>query len=116
MPAHNNVLHLQMADGVVDDGHDVKIGVADQVGDVAVDKRVTGFEAGDLLGGNAGIGTSYPEVLRCLAGGEVGEEVGVGLLLLGGPGTVVLEHAVVGLAEVAADVLFGHGAPGGFVR
>lgn len=57
--AHNDVLDVQMADGVVDDGHDVEVGVADEVRDVAMDEHLAGFEAGDGFGGDAGVGAAW---------------------------------------------------------
>lgn len=50
---NNNMLNLQVVHSVVDDAHSVQVDVADEVGDVAVDKSLTGLETGDLLGGNA---------------------------------------------------------------
>lgn len=67
--AHNDVLDMQVADGVVDDGHDIEIGGADQVGNVAVDEHLAGFEAGDGFGGDAGVGaacTVSVRSIRCL--------------------------------------------------
>lgn len=107
----DDVLDAEVLDGVVDHAHSVEIGVAHEVGDVAVDKCLAGLKAADLLGGDAGVGASDPEVLGCLAGGEVLEEVGVDLCLVLGPGAVVVEEPVVALLEILCDVLFGHCAP-----
>lgn len=106
--ADDDVLDAEVAHGVVDDAHDVEVGVADEVGDVAVDKGLAGLEAGDLLGGDAGVAATDPEVFGGLALGELGEVARVPFRLLGGPGAVVLEEAVVGLAEIFGD-LFGRG-------
>ena len=100
-----------MLDGVVDDAHGVEVSVADQVGDVAVDKCLAGLEAADLLGGDARVCAADPEVLGGLAGGEVLEEVGVDLGFVLCPLAVVDEQPVVGLLEILCDVLFGHVAP-----
>lgn len=111
----DDVLHAEVLDGVVDDAHGVEVSVADEVGDVAVDKCLAGLEAADLLGGDARVGASDPEVLGGLAGNEVLEEVGVDLGLVLSPLAVVDEQPVVALLEVLCDVLFGHVAPrGGF--
>lgn len=107
----DDVLDAEVLDGVVDDAHGVEIRVAHEVGDVAVDKCLARLKAADLLGGDARVGASDPEVLRCLAGGEVLEEVGVDLGLVLGPGAVVVEEPVVALLEILCDVLFGHCAP-----
>lgn len=113
--ADDDVLDAEVLDGVVDDAHGVEVSVADEVGDVAVDKCLAGLEAADLLGGDARVGASDPEVLGSLAGNEVLEEVGVDLGLVLSPLAVVDEQPVVALLEVLCDVLFGHVAPrGGF--
>lgn len=110
MAADDDVLDLEVLDGVVDDGHGVEVDVADEVGDVAVDKGLAGLEAGDLLGGDARVGAADPEVVGALAGAEGGEEARVLGVLVGGPARVVLEDAVVGLLEVLRDFLVvGHG-------
>jgi hypothetical protein len=51
--ADDDVFDLEMADRVVDDGHDVEIDVVDEVGDVAMDEHLAGFEACDGFGGDA---------------------------------------------------------------
>lgn len=104
--ADDNVLYLEVLDGVLDDAHNVEVRVAHQVGNVAVHKGVTGLQARDLLGGDARVGAADPEVLGVLAGRELLEELGVLGHLLGGPGLVVLKHLVVRLLEIHGDVLF----------
>lgn len=66
--ADDDVLDAKVADGIVDDAHGIEVGVADEVGNVAVDKGLTGLEADNLLGGDARVGASDPEVLGGLAG------------------------------------------------
>lgn len=56
--ADDDVLDVEVAHGVVDDGHDVEVGRADEVSDVAVDEHLAGFEAGDGFGGDAGVGAA----------------------------------------------------------
>jgi hypothetical protein len=102
-------------DGVRDDAHDVEVRVADQVGDVAVHKGVARLQARDLLGGDARVAASDPQVLGVLAGRQLDEELGVLGFLVGGPAAVVLKDALVRLAQVVADVVLGHGAPVGGV-
>jgi hypothetical protein len=43
---------------VVNDGHDVEVGVADEVGDVAMDEHLAGAEARNGFGGDAGVGAA----------------------------------------------------------
>lgn len=107
--ADDDVLDLQMVDGIVDDTRGVEVDIADQVGDVAVDKGLTRSEAGDLLGGDARVAAPYPEVLGLLAGGQLGEELRVLGHLLGSPFRVVVEHAVVCLLEILGHLFAGHG-------
>ncbi len=108
MAAHDDVLDMEMAHGVLDDAHNIEVRVDDQVGDVAVDEGLAGPEARDLLGGNAGIAASNPEILGALSGTQLGEELGVLQLLLGSPGTVVVKHAVMGLLEILGNIRRGH--------
>lgn len=56
--ADDNVFDFEVADGVVDDGHDVEVDVVDEVGDVAVDEHLTWFEASDGFGGDARVGAA----------------------------------------------------------
>ena len=58
VPADYYVLDVQVADGVVYDGHYVEVGGADEVGDVAVDEHLAGLEAGDGFGGDARVGAA----------------------------------------------------------
>jgi hypothetical protein len=58
MAADDNVLYFEVADGVVYDGHDVEVDVVYEVGNVAVDKHLAGFEACDGFGGDAGVGAA----------------------------------------------------------
>ncbi len=91
MPADDNVLHLQVQDGVHDDGLGGEVRGREDVGDVAVDEDVTRLEAQDGGFGHAGVGAAEPEDFRVLACGEGGEEVGVRLGGLGGPLFVLVE-------------------------
>jgi hypothetical protein len=56
--ADDNVLDLQVTDGVVDDGHGAQVDCGDDVGDVAVDKDLAGVEAHDLVCGDAAVGAA----------------------------------------------------------
>lgn len=110
--AHDNVLHVQVPHGVVDDAHDVEVRVADQVGDVAVRKDLAGVQAHDLVGRDAAVGASNVEIFRRLALDELGEELRVLDFLLLGPFLVVLEDLVVVGTEIVDDFLVRHGVFG----
>jgi hypothetical protein len=47
-----------VAHGVIDDGHDVEVGVGHQVRDVAVDEHFARAEAGDGFGGDTRVGAA----------------------------------------------------------
>jgi hypothetical protein len=70
--AHDNVLDLEVADRVVNHGHDVEVDVINQVGDVAVDEHLAGFEARDGFGGDARVGAAWQDGSAC-------SSVGVGV-------------------------------------
>jgi hypothetical protein len=70
--AHDNVLDLEVADRVVNHGHDVKVDVINQVGDVAVDEHLAGVEARDGFGGDARVGAAWQDGSAC-------SSVGVGV-------------------------------------
>lgn len=115
--ADNNVLDVQVLDGVVDDGHDVDVNVADEVGNVAVDKSLARLKTGDLFGRDARVTAADPEVLGLLASRELLEKGRVFAELLGGPGLIFGKHTVVRLLQVLADVVGGHlGRPGALCR
>lgn len=78
MPADDHMLHLEMLDGVGDDGLGVQIPRREYVGDVAVHEDVAGLHAQHGGFGDAGVGAADPEDLGLLALGEGGEEVGFG--------------------------------------
>lgn len=67
MPAHDDVLHFQIADRVLDHGLAVQVGRGEDVGDVAVDEDVAGLEAEHGGFGDAGVGAADPEDLGVLA-------------------------------------------------
>ena len=100
MPAYDDVLDLQVHDGVGDDAEGVEVARVQDVGDVAVDEDVAGLEAEDGGFGDAGVGAADPEDLGVLAVGEGGEEVWVfrgGFL---GPGFVLVEREGEGVCVV----------------
>lgn len=56
--AYNDVLDLEVAHGVVDDGHDVQVNVVDEVGNVAVNEHLAGVDASESFGGDARVGAA----------------------------------------------------------
>lgn len=103
--ADYNMLDLEVVDSIVDDAHDVEVGADDHVGNVSVDKGLAGLQTSDLLGGNARITASHPEILGGLAGSQTSKELGVVLQPFSGPFLVVLKEALVVLAQVFLDVV-----------
>ena len=97
MAGDDYVLHLQIVDGVVDDGLAGHVVRGDDVGDVAVDEDVArlGGEEGGF--GAAAVGAAEPEGGGALALGAFGEEVRVGGLGFGGEVAVLGEEAVEGV-------------------
>ncbi len=58
------------------DGETIQIGVDDDVGDVAVNKKFARREIDDFVGRNAAVGSTDPEILRRLLARKAKEEVG----------------------------------------
>lgn len=83
--AQDDVLDLQVGDGVLDDRGGVEVAGVHDVGDVAVHEDVTGLQAQDGGLGAARVGAADPEDLRVLAGGQGRKEFGVFLCSPGGP-------------------------------
>lgn len=77
MAANNNMLHLEGVDGVEDDALGGHVMRGNDVGDVAVDKNVTGLGIAQGRFRDTGVGAAEPEERRSLAFGAGGEEVGV---------------------------------------
>jgi hypothetical protein len=77
-------------------GEAVEVGVADDVGDVAMDKDLAGEQADDLVGGDAAIGATDPEVLWGLLAGKGGEKVRVATADGIGPDVVLGEQVTKG--------------------
>lgn len=96
MPRNHDMLHLQVVDGVVDDGLGGHVVRGDDVGDVAVDEDVArlGVQEGGF--GAAAVGAAEPEGGGRLAFGAFGEEVWVCGLGFGGEGFVLGEEGVEG--------------------
>lgn len=75
MPAHDDVLDLEVRDRVRDHGLRVQVAGGQDVGDVAVHEDVAWLQAQHGGFGDARVGAADPEDLGLLAGGEGGEEV-----------------------------------------
>jgi hypothetical protein len=86
-----DVLHLEMVHGELDDGHAVQIAMDDDVGDVAVDKQFPREQSDNLVRGDAAVGAADPHVLGILAGGEFRKQCGIFLFNPRGPGSIVLD-------------------------
>ena len=69
---------VQRLQRVLHDGSDVDVVVGHDVGHVAVDKNFTRRRLGDLVGGHPAVGTTDPQMLRCLLVGEPLEELRIG--------------------------------------
>lgn len=76
MAADDDVLNLEMLDGVENYALGVNVGGRDDIGDVSVNKDITGLEAEDGGLRDTRIGAAYPEDLGFLARSEGGEELG----------------------------------------
>lgn len=105
--ADNNVLYAEMSDGIVNDAHDIEIGVDNEIGNIAVDKGLAGLQTSNLLGGDTRVTASDPKVVGGLAGAEADKVARILLLLLSSPLAVVFKDAVVGLLEVLFNLLGG---------
>lgn len=106
--AHDNVLDLQVAHGVLDYAHHVQVRVHHQVRDVAMHEGLAWGQARDHLRRDPRVAAPDPEVLGRLACRQLGEELGVLLPLLLRPRAVVLEQTVVRLLEVLGDIGLRH--------
>lgn len=105
MPAHDDVLHLEVRDGVGDDAAAVEVRRGQDVGDVAVHEDIAGLEAEDGGLGDAGVGAADPEDLGLLARGEGGEEVRLVVGCCLGPLFVLLQGELESICEGANSVL-----------
>ena len=65
--AHDDVLHLQIVNGILNHRHDVEVGVDNHVGNVSVDKESAWWLTNDLVGWHTGVTASDPEDLRGVA-------------------------------------------------
>lgn len=61
MAAQDDVLHLQVGDGILDDGRGIDVGGRDDVRDVTVDEDVAGLQAQDGGLGTARVRAAKPD-------------------------------------------------------
>ena len=92
--AHDDVLHAQHVDRVLQHREAVEIGVHDQVGDVAMHEQLAGQQPDDLVGRHAAVGAADPQELGRLLRAQPREEPGLLLERAPGPFAVVLEELV----------------------
>ena len=88
----DDVLHVEVSHGVLEDGVGVEVGGGDLVADVAVHEDLAGTETDDLVGGHAAVGAPDPEELRLLGSADSLEVLRVTGLLVGDPLLVVAKH------------------------
>ncbi len=107
MAADDDVLDLEDIDRELQHRQAVDVGVADHVGDVAVDEQLAGDAAHDLVGRQPAVGAADPQQLGPLHGLEPREELGVARGGGGGPapvgGEAVVEEAHPALVARAAQ-------------
>lgn len=89
--AHDDMLHLEDLDSVLEDTERREIGRREKVGDVAVDKDLPGLEIENRGLRDTGVGASVPEDLGRLALCERRKEGGIGRGRSSGPLTVAVE-------------------------
>ena len=92
VPAHDDVLHLEHIDSVLQNGETVEVGMDDEICHVSVDEEFTGPKPDYLVRRNSAVGAPDPKVLRRLLLGQVLEERGVAPERLLDPGSVVFEE------------------------
>ena len=62
----HDVFHTEDIDRLLDHGEAVRIGVDDDVGEIAVDEDLAGEKADDFVGGNAAVRATNPKVFGML--------------------------------------------------
>jgi hypothetical protein len=92
---HDDVLYIEVGDGVLDDRLRVDVCANDQVGHVAVNENLSGVEPHNLIGGDSTVRASNEQKVWVLLVGEPAEEIGVLLNVSLDPLSVVLKHPFV---------------------
>ena len=94
MAADDDVAHLQRLHRILHRRQTIEVGMADDIGDVAVHEHFTRWQTDDLVGGDPAVRAANPEILWRLLLGQTGEERGVVLRHRRCPGAVVVEEMV----------------------
>jgi hypothetical protein len=92
--ADDDVPDLQHVDRELENRQTVKVGVDDEIRDVAVHEELAGKQSDDLVRRHAAVGAADPEEFGRLLGAQTLEEPGRFRHHPLGPGTVVLEELV----------------------
>jgi hypothetical protein len=66
--ANNNVLYLEYLDRVLDNAQHIEVCMDHEIGDIPVNKELSGLNTGDFLCRYPAIGAANPEKLRLLSG------------------------------------------------
>ena len=102
VPADDDVVDPQQFERVLQHGQAVEVGMHDEVGHVAVHEHLAGVGAGDLVGGNAAVRATDPEIARRLLRGQAREEARVALGDLCGPAAISAQQVLERHAAIVA--------------
>lgn len=91
---HNDVLHFQMLNRILNDSEHIDVRWRGYVGDIAMHKHLAWLETHNLIGGDSGVRASNPQVLWNLQLDELGEEFWLILCTQFSPISVVLHDFV----------------------
>jgi hypothetical protein len=94
VPDHEHMLDFQDLDGVLQRGQAIEVGVHHQVADVAVHEDLARSQSQDLVGRNAAVGATNPQVPRRLLLGKPPEVAWILRHAAGRPGAIVLEQGL----------------------
>ena len=91
MTGHDDVGDLQNVHGVLQDRQTIPIILMNDICNIAMDEKLAGGEADNIIGWDPAVGAANPKVFRLLNCTETLEEIGVAPGLLKRPGPVVGE-------------------------
>src|SRR5690606_27182597 len=94
MAGDHDVLYLEKFDRKLHDRHAVQIRLDDDIGHIAVDKKFAGQEIHNLVGGDAAVRTTDPQILGRLLLGEGFKEAWLFFLNFFRPAGVVNKQMV----------------------
>src|SRR5690606_20718058 len=95
MTANDNMLYVEMTDGVVDYRHDIEVDVVHEVRHIAMNEGFPRSDSHDLLGGYPTVTASDIQVIRILVAGQFLEEILIFLQPLLDPFLIILKNFVV---------------------